>query len=211
MTPQQFIEETEYANNSLLNSIWQDFNRAEELKSEIEEEHINVHKEYNRSIAMQNYAEDPDDVMQGVARYWDNYFGADKNLYHKNEKLRDLTSLLAARELSFTNLSGSLLETAKKGLSLIYGKPMYWPKGRNIGTQSITNIIYQARNQSAHIDEAIRDGGYQNINITNCFTELSIENLVFADFVRRDMSFEIIKLLGWKNLKDFNNDFLNIK
>lgn len=211
MTSQQYLEETEYANNSLLNSIWQDYNNAEELMNKIVKENINIQREYNRAIAMQNYAEDPDDVMQGVARYWDNYFGADKNLYHENEKLTDLTSLLAARELSFTNLSGSLLENAKKGLSLIYGKPINWPKERIIGNQAIINIILQARNQSAHIDEAIRDGDFQNKNITTCFKELTNENPVFADFLSRDMSFEVIKHLGWKSIKDFNDDFLNIR
>jgi hypothetical protein len=29
------------------------------------------------------YAEDPDDVMAGVGLYWENYFGADKEVYHK--------------------------------------------------------------------------------------------------------------------------------
>lgn len=211
MTIEQYLKETEHASQSLIDSIWMDFNRAEELKQEIQKETEIVQNEYNHAIAMQMYAEDPDDVMLGVGRYWENYFGADKNLYHENQKLTELTSLLAAREHSFTILSASLLESAKRGLSLVYSKPVNWPKGRNIGNQPLSNVILQARSQSAHIDEAIRDGNYQNPRITDCFTNLQAVNPVFADFTTRDMSFEIIKELGWKDLKSFQKDLLNIK
>jgi len=93
-----YLKETEFASQKLIEAIWDDLSRADQLKAEIEKEAVSVQKEYNRAIAMQMYAEDPDDVMAGVGRYWENYFGADKEVYHKNEKLTDLTKLLAARE-----------------------------------------------------------------------------------------------------------------
>ena len=94
---------------------------------------------------MQFYAEDPDDLMAGVGRYWDNYFGADKVVFHKNEKLVKLTELLASRELSLTILSGNLLEHAKKGLSLVYGPYKDWPIGRKVGSQPLSKVILQFR------------------------------------------------------------------
>jgi len=104
-----------------------------------------------------------DDVMAGVGRYSDNYFGADKNLYHKNEKLVYLTKLLAARERSLTTLCGNLLEYAKKGISFIYGKPKNWPTERSIGSQVLSKVVLESRNQSTHVDEAVANGNY------NCF------------------------------------------
>lgn len=211
MTIQQYLNETEHASQSLIESIWTDFERAEKLKEEIQKESAVVENEYNHAIAMQMYAEDPDDVMLGVGRYWENYFGRDKELYHENEKLTSLTSLLAAREHSFMILSASLLESAKRGLSLVYGKPKDWPSGKAIGSENLSNIILQARNQSAHIDEAISDGKYKNDKITNCFVELQNIDPVFSDFTTRDMSFEIIKFMQWTNLQSYSEEMLNIK
>jgi hypothetical protein len=99
-TIDDYLSETEFASSKIIESIWDDVNRVEELKKDIGKESSVVQSEYNSAIAMQMYAEDPDDVMAGVGRYWDNYFGADKELYHKNDNLTQVTTMLAARELS---------------------------------------------------------------------------------------------------------------
>ncbi|MBD0254450.1 MAG: hypothetical protein ICV83_01925 [Cytophagales bacterium] len=188
------------------------FLRADQLKAEIEKEAVSVQKEYNRAIAMQMYAEDPDDVMAGVGRYWENYFGADKEVYHKNEKLTDLTKLLAAREFSLTTLCGNLLEHTKKGISIVYGSPNSWPPGRKIGSQSLSKVILEARNQSTHNDEAIKNGSYKKADVTTCFNTLKQEiDPVFADFISRDMSFDVIKTLGWRAYDNYKNDVGTIK
>jgi hypothetical protein len=207
-----YLKETEFASSKIIEAIWDDFNRVEELEVEIKKESQIVDGEYNRAIAMQMYAEDPDDVMAGVGRYWENYFGADKEVYHKNEKLRDLTNLLAARELSLTTLCGNLLEHAKKGISLIYGHQNSWPSGKMIGTQTLSKIILEARNQSTHIDEAIKKGGYKKPDVKVCFNKLKQEvDPVFTDYLTTDMSFELIKALNWKSYDDYKNDIETIK
>lgn len=207
-----YLIETEFASTKIIEAIWDDFNRADVLNVEINKESQTVQNEYNRSIAMQMYAEDPDDVMAGVGRYWENYFGADKEVYHKNEKLTDLTKLLAARELSLTTLCGNLLEHAKKGISLIYGHPNAWPQGKMIGTQPLSKVILEARNQSTHNDEAIKNGNYKKADVAICFNKLENElDAVFNDFLKRDMSFELIKFLGWKSFETYKNDLNTIK
>jgi hypothetical protein len=207
-----YLNETEFASRKIIEAIWDDFSRAYQLKKEIEQESKIVQQEYNRAIAMQTYAEDPDDVMAGVGRYWDNYFGADKNVYHKNEKLVDLTKLLAARELSLTTLCGNLLEHAKKGISLIYGNPKSWPTGRNVGSQTLSKVILESRNQSTHVDEAIATGTYKKVDVTTCFKTLETDmDKVFADFLKRDMSFEIIKCLDWTTYEKYKADIETIK
>ncbi len=207
-----YLNETEFASRKIIEAIWEDFNRADQLRNEIEQESKFVQQEYNRAIAMQIYAEDPDDVMAGVGRYWDNYFGADKNVYHKNEKLVNLTKLLAARELSLTTLCGSLLEHAKKGISLIYGNPKGWPTGRNVGSQALSKVILESRNQSTHVDDAIATGNYKKADLITCFKTLETEiDKVFADFLKRDMSFEIIKCLDWTTYEKYKADIETIK
>lgn len=207
-----YLNETEFASKNIIEAIWDDFNRADELKKEIRQKSNFVFQEYDRAIAMQIYAEDQDDVMAGVGRYWDNYFGADKNLYHKNEKIVNLTKLLAARELSLTTLCGNLLEHAKKGISLIYGNPKSWPSGRGIGSQALSKVILESRNQSTHVDEAIATGTYKKADVKTCFKTLEKEiDKVFADYLKRDMSFEIIKSLGWTTFEKYKADIETIK
>lgn len=207
-----YLNETEFASRKIIEAIWDDFNRADQLRREIEQESKIVQQEYNRAIAMQIYAEDPDDVMAGVGRYWDNYFGADKNVYHKNEKFVDLTKLLAARELSLTTLCGNLLEHAKKGISIIYRNPKSWPTGRFVGSQPLSKVILESRNQSVHIDEAIACGNYKKADVTTCFKTLEADiDKVFADFLVRDMSFEIVKCLDWTTYEKYKADIETIR
>ncbi|AOW18410.1 hypothetical protein LPB03_13520 [Polaribacter vadi] len=207
MTLSDYINEIEFAASNVLEAIWTDNKRAEKLKTEIEQEAKIVENEYQRAIALQNYAEDPDDVMLGVGMYWDNYFGADKDVYHKNEKLTDLQQRLTAHEFSIISLCGNLLEHAKKGLSIVYGNPKKWPCGRKIGNQCLSEIIIQSRNQSAHIDEAIKKGKFRNNKIDNCFELLKNDiNEIFSDYTKRDMAFEIIKILGWTDFNSFKTD-----
>lgn len=207
-----YLNETEYASRKIIEAIWDDFNRADQIREEIEQESKIVQYEYNKAIEMQTNSEDPDDVMAGVGRYWENYFGADKNVYHKNEKLVNLKELLAAREMSLTNLCGNLLEHAKKGISLIYGKPKNWPSGRRLGSQTLSKIILESRNQSTHVDEAIMTGNYKKSDVTTCFKTLEIEtDKVFADYLKKDMSFEIIKYLDWTTYEKYKADIESIK
>ena len=191
-----YINEIEFASTKIIEAIWGDNERAIQLKKEIEAEAKIVEDEYKRAIAIQTYAEESDDVMLGVGIYWDNYFGKDKEVHHKKEKLTELSQRLIIREFSIISLCGSLLEFAKKGLSIVYGDPKSWPCGRKIGTQCLSEIILQARNQSAHIDEVIKSGKFKNPKIDTCFNSLEKEvNGVFEDYIKRDLGFEIIKML----------------
>ncbi len=212
MTIIQYLDDSEFATRKLLEAVWNDFEKAEQLTDEIKVQTEIVNTEYDRSLAMQIYAEDADDLMLGVGRYWENHFGAAKELYNKDQKLLDLTALLAAREMSLSQLCGALLDQAKRGLSLTFGKPSNWPSGRLIGSQAISKVIVAARNQSAHIDEALRNGQYKNADIMNCFTTINAENNdVVRDFLSRDMSFEIVKLLGWTSYDRFRSDVEGIQ
>lgn len=211
ITLSDYLNETEFASNKLIEAVWDDFNNAEHLKKEIQIETQIVHDEYTRALELQVYAEDSDDIMAGVGRYWENYFGADKNVYRKNEKLIALTKSLASRKISLTTLCGNLLEHAKKGLSIIYGHPNNWPTGKMIGTQGLSKIIIETRNQSIHIDEAIKNGGFKKVDIAETFIKLAKEvDILFFEYLKRDMSFEIIKYLDWTTFTNYKCDMLTI-
>jgi hypothetical protein len=211
-TIKDFLNETGYASSKIIEVIWDDSIHIDKLKMEIQIKAQLVQKEYESAISMQMYADDPDDVMAGVGRYWENHFGMDKEVHFKNEELIGLTKLLFARQFSITTLCGYLLEQSRKGLSLIYGNPRNWPSGRLIGTQAISKIILESRNQSIHINEAITTGKYQKADIGKCFSTLETEiDKIFADYLKRDMSFDIVKMFHWKTLDEYQMDLNSIQ
>lgn len=93
----------------------------------------------------------------------------------------------------------------------MYGHPNSWPSGKKIGSQPLSKVILEARNQSTHNDEAIKNGSYKKVDVINCFNMLEQEiDPIFADFLTRDMSFDIIKVLGWKTYEDYRKDMESI-
>jgi hypothetical protein len=211
-TIKDFLSETEYASSKIIEVIWDDSKKIDELKNEIQIKSQLVQSEYISAMSMQMFADDPDDVMAGVARYWENHFGMDKELYFKNDELIRLTNLLFVREFSITTLCGYLLEQSRKGLSLIYGNPRKWPLGKLIGTQGISKVILESRNQSIHIDEAITTGKYHKADIGKCFNTLEAEiDKIFANYLMKDMSFDIVKMFNWKTIDEYQLDMSSIQ
>lgn len=86
-----------------------------------------------------------DDPLLSTAIYWDTYFGMDKERHLTDKNLREAMLRLAAHEFARHAMSGALLQFAKQGLSIRYGKSLSaCPKGRLIGSQSITDVICKA-------------------------------------------------------------------
>lgn len=208
MTIEQYLTEIEFAISKLMEAIWDDYEKAEGLKREIQALQGKVKSEYDRAIAMQQFAEDPDDLMAGVGRYWENYFGDDKELYHKDKNLNDLTKQLSTREFSINCLASDIIQHAKQGLSIVYGSTANWPKGRMIGKLGISEIINASRNQSLHYEE----GTIKNANAKACFETLkNDQHAKFGDFEKRNLAFDIMQLLEWKDFHSFKTDMESIK
>lgn len=146
---------------------------------------------------------DLDDEGLGTAIYWDTYFGPDKDRYHKTADVQRTVERILTRRFSVAALSGNLLQYAKQGLSLCYGKNRDGcPIGRNIAGLAVHEIIWQGRNQALHWED-----GSPHQPVVRCFECLAATaNAVFSDYKTRSMAFEIITLLGWRTVDDFNRD-----
>jgi hypothetical protein len=81
-----------------------------------------------------------------------------------------------------------------------------------VGSQVLSKIVLEARNQSAHYDEAKRRGGFSKPDVADCFMLLQQEfDPVFAHYLNRDMSFDVIRILGWKSYPNFKSDLVSLK
>lgn len=201
-----YLSEIEHAATSLIDIIWSEQLKLHEIEVEIGNLQPVVEDNYRRALDIQHFAEDPDDVMMGVGMYWDNYFGEDKHLYHTDMKRQELANKVTSHAFSVTSLSAALLQHAKQGISLAHGGTKNCPSGRSIGSQSLKTIIWEARNQSLHWEEAnFRQG------VNDCFNALAAEvDQKYSKYLNRNMAFEVVDLLGWKSFGDFSRDMLSL-
>lgn len=201
-----YLAEVQFAANSVVSAIWAERNRINELNAEIRSLSVAVEANYNRAIALQE-SDDIDDVAMGAGVYWENYFGDDKRLFHKNEEALDLESQLTLHEFSIASLSGNLLQYAKQGISLCHGGLASCPDGRLIGSQFLKVIIWQGRNQALHWE-----AGTFHPPVEQCFQSLANDiDPKFSDYRSRNMAFDVVELLGWKNFNSFEADMLSIQ
>ncbi|NDV13426.1 hypothetical protein [Crenobacter caeni] len=167
-----------------------------------------THAGYAQAEAVAKFSDEwDDDPMLATAIHWDTYFGVDKDRYHKDQELQQLTNLLAAKEISLSALAGSLLQYAKQGIALQYGRQKHGcPAGRNIGSQSLAEVIWQARNQALHWED-----GTFTLPVENCFNKLATEvNPVFGDYKLRNLAYDAVVTFGWRTFSDLERDLLSL-
>lgn len=199
MTIDDYLAEIDYAVTRVLDALWHEFVEADNLRKQIMALRAEMDHGYSRAEFIANNADDPDDVMLGVGGYWETYFGPDKDQFYKTKSLEELEARLSSKEFSFSSLSGSLLQYAKQGLSVAYGKPENWPDGRQIGTQALKTVILEARNQSIHWEE-----GNPRQRVKDCFDLLATDiDSKFSSYCAKNLAFDVVSMLGWKTVGEF--------
>lgn len=113
-----------------------------------------------------------------------------------------MQSLLISQSIEV--LCGAVFQIAKQGISLILKGSKQHRKGRNIGSQPLSNIIWHARNQAMHWE----DGRTTNKNTKKCFQTLVEEfgNHFSFDLPPRNMSWDVFMLLEWNTFADYEKD-----
>jgi hypothetical protein len=111
----------------------------------------------------------------------------------------------ALAQFSIQATAGALLQFAKQSISLVYSKPENAQGGGKIGVLSRGEVIWQARNQALHWED-----GKFSPRVVACFTELAKIDPVFANYNKRSLAFEVVRLLGWKEKADFESDLLSL-
>lgn len=120
----------------------------------------------------------------------------------------DLESSIINQKISFQIVGTSILQIAMQGILKTFGNPENCPNGRNIGSQSLKNVIGCGRNQSIHYKE----GDYNN-HVVDCFIDL--KNNFGNDFDlnnSENLSTNIIyQILRWNSYSDYYYDMFSFK
>jgi hypothetical protein len=204
MKIQDFLAEMEPAIRYVVTEVHRERAETERLRAEIEPLDRATIDGYQRAewLAMNP---DLDDEGLGTAIYWDTYFGADKERYHKQRELSEAEARIAAHEFSTAALAGTLLQFAKQGIALRYAKTRKTtaPDGRLVAGMPLHEIIWQARNQALHWED-----GTFHPPTEQCFQQLATIDPAFAQFKTRSLAFETIALLGWTTFEAVRDDLL---
>lgn len=122
------------------------------------------------------------------------------------KEIDEVSNLISNLIPTYNTLAGALLQIAKQGISCVYSRLSNCPDGRAIGTnETLKNVIWQARNQSMHYEEA-----NFSQSVVRCFNNLKND---FGDDFHLDnqnLAYSIIKILGWNSYKNYKNDMMSL-
>lgn len=152
-------------------------------------------------------------------------------------ELKELQFLYISKQTSLNVLSGSLIQFAKQGISLVHrsiyldekkaGNEVVGSGGINIqwikpGSTTPTNLklsdlIVAARNQSLHYEEGLDNNNNEAVfNTLHAYDNNNFELITKADIRSngkqpKNFARDIIKLLEWNNYEKFTADMESIK
>ncbi|MFD2543777.1 hypothetical protein ACFSSB_15730 [Lacinutrix gracilariae] len=160
-----YLNDTEYASKTLFDALKSEFHRLENLKAELLSKKDRL-KHLQWDFSTYDQIEDYNELQLQHKFVTMAKFAQDANIPKLEQDISDLKTSIINKELSYQAIGMSILQIAKQGISKVYGNPAHCPDGRILTTQSLKNVIWQARNQSIHHEE----GNYNN-NVKNCFSD----------------------------------------
>ncbi len=184
ITSEQFLEYTEPAVKSLFTSIGNEIIRYSSLKESLEKKHAFFHQDF----ASADIHEDFDEVRV-------------QHMFSRAMKAK-IESLLISQSIEV--LCGSVYQIAKQGISLILPEQDRDSRGKEIGSQFLSNIIWNGRNQAMHWEE----GTPKNKSTKECFETLEKEFGGQFQFTEspRNMAWELWKIINWASYEDYLSD-----
>lgn len=207
VTMTQYVSELETATANALAVVWARHAELLALQEELESVTRRVQAEYEAIERLHSLDETPDDVMLTTGRYWENYFGDDKERHAKADEVKELEKKIELQDLSVRASAGSVLEYAKKGIGDVHGGAIPRPgRGRPVGQQFLSEVIWQGRNQAIHAGEGSLHGRTEA-----CMKQLVVDfGQPWPDYLTRSMAFDVLDLLAWREFQDFQRDLLSL-
>jgi hypothetical protein len=192
MNLQVYLKEIEHAAHGSLELVWAERRSADALAQQVARLPQQVEHEYNAAASIMEDTLDADDYMLGVGRHWENYFGDDKERYHKNQLGRTPRRRWICIRSLLPNCLATSCTTESRPSRWSSGGLKTCPAGRLVGGVPLRDIIWQGRNQSNHWDDPA-----PKPPLVACFDTLA-KNVdpAFGEYSKRNLGFDVLKLLG---------------
>lgn len=123
-----------------------------------------------------------------------------------DEKIAQANESLLLIHTATAAAAGGVLQIAKQCISIAWTeKENRFNKGRLLGSQHLSFVVWHARNQALHFEEGIP----KNIQTRQCFdllhSELRLDNSDLGS-KPRSLANNVIVLMGWQSYENFAKD-----
>lgn len=190
ITAADFIEHTAPAVRALFDTVAAERGRYEPKQSAL----LRAHNMHYADFASSDLQEDFDDHQ----------------VQHKFVRAAEAKMQAILVSQSVDVLCGAILQIGKQGISLILTGDARYSKGRSVGSQCISAIVWHGRNQAMHWEDGRPDPGHKHT--INCFGALEEEfgSQFSFDGSPRNMAKDIISVMGWTTYQDYEKDIRDI-
>ena len=202
-----YLVDTKFAADNLITTIHNEEEQFEELSVKFSElKKVFDHLFWDYSTA--DMHEDFNDLQVQHKYIQMAKFAEENDLKGKKVELDSLSKSILAKKDSMNSLSMSLLQIAKQGISTVHGNPSNCPAGRNIGSETLKNVIWQGRNQAIHCEE-----GNTNQRVKDCFSNLATDfgsDYDLTSDYKENRARKIIDLLEWNRYDRYETDMISL-
>jgi hypothetical protein len=186
-----YLERTRHAWTTLIDAIFREERELAELSHAIPRAEKQV-RNLNPGIEFLAMNPDLDDEGLGQLKAMEQWETSNE-VHRLRTRDRDLTQAVADKEAANIALCGALLQIAKRGITGPDTKIKVRAEGRKVDELPVSEMIWGARNQSMHHEEPPK-----STVAVKVFTRLkAVHGTRFDAAVGKDLSLEIVRLLGW--------------
>ncbi|MDB5308803.1 MAG: hypothetical protein JWO38_3005 [Gemmataceae bacterium] len=140
-----------------------------------------------------------------TAELWVDLDGFDTAAKRFGSEAEETRRLLDTLKATYEVIAGAILQIGKQGLSLAYGPLTNCPPGRAVGSQPLSTVIWQARNQAMHYDEP----PYRNPVIA-CFGSLEADFGTQFRLGPYSLAARVVGLLRWDEYATYEADMASL-
>lgn len=202
-----YLVDTRFAADNLITTIHNEEKQLEEFSekfSELKKEFDHLFWDYSIADMHEDF-NDPQVQHKFIQLA---KFAEENDLKGKKAELDSFSRSILAKKDSMNSLSMSLLQIAKQGISTVHGNPVNCPAGRNIGAESLKNVIWQGRNQAIHCEE-----GNPSQGVKDCFSNLATnfggDYDLYTDYTE-NRARKIIDLLELNRYDIYETDMISL-
>jgi hypothetical protein len=130
----------------------------------------------------------------------------DMRVQYAHSRMGEAYQSLLLVDTACAAAASAVLQTAKQCISMTWAGKDRFAKGRAIGSQYISAVIWHARNHALHFEEGwpLKNSETQH-SLLLLQNEMGL-NVDMLQHITKSLAYEIIKILGWNSYGNFAND-----
>lgn len=197
-----YVEQTEHASRSLIDLISADQQALSEANDKLKR--ATAKFEINHQVFIAS------EFHPAANHYHTQLTSAHKEKEEVERKVSIITAEIDAKSASISALSGALLQLAKQGISLTYGRPENTPKGEDISDIPVKEIIWEGRNQSTHYENP-KEVSDKVVDLFARIDAVRDNGVSWEPRNRINYAFDVIRFLGWLDWSCYERHMISMR